>query len=69
MASFAYIKPQPEHSEEELALTQRIPPGVTSGTERCLWDSRRPQGTRLEEVEGELRVEREEGWGEGGALG
>lgn len=58
--SFSAIKPQPEHSSDELARLRRIPPGVTSNTPLHLWDLRKIQETRLEEIVGNLLLEVEE---------
>ena len=55
--SFLHPKPQPEHDPAVLALVQHIPPGVTSNTPIHLWDLRRVQGTRLDEVVGDLMLE------------
>jgi hypothetical protein len=55
--SFHRPKPQPEHEPAVLACVQRIPPGVTSGTPIHLWDLRKIQGTRLEEVINDLVLE------------
>lgn len=58
--SFTRAKPQPEHSQDELASITRIPVGVTSNTPLHLWDLRKIQGTRLEEVIDNLLLETEE---------
>jgi hypothetical protein len=58
--SFIRPKPQIEHDPEVLARVQHIPPGVTSNTPIHLWDLRKIQGTRLDEVVGDLMLETEE---------
>ena len=58
--SFLHPKPQPEHAPAVLARIQRIPPGVTSNTPIHLWDLRKIQGTRLDEVVGALMLETDE---------
>jgi hypothetical protein len=58
--SFLHPKPQPEHDPAVLAQAQHIPPGVTSNTPIHLWDLRKIQGTRLDEVIGNLMLETEE---------
>ena len=58
--SFIRTKPQPEHDSEVLARIQRIPSGVTSNTPIHLWDLRKIQGTRLDEVVGALMLETDE---------
>lgn len=58
--SFTRTKPQPEHDQSVLARARRIPSGVTSNTPIHLWDLRKIQGTRLEEVVGDLLLERDE---------
>ena len=58
--SFTIAKPQPEHSPDELAGVTRIPAGVTSKTQLHLWDLRKIQGTRLEEVVDDLLLETDE---------
>ena len=55
--SFARVKLQPEHSPDELASVTNIPAGVTSKTHLHLWDLRKIQGTRLEEVVDALLLE------------
>ena len=55
--SFLYPKPQPEHDPAELACVQHIQSGVTSNTPIHLWDLRKIQGTRLDEVVGDLLLE------------
>jgi len=56
-ASFIRIKPQPEHDPAVLASAIRIPPGVTSNTPIQLWDLRKIQPTRLDEVISDLMME------------
>lgn len=58
--SFIRTKPQPQHSPEILARATRVPSGVTSNTPIHLWDLRKIQATRLEEVAGGLLLETEE---------
>jgi hypothetical protein len=58
--SFIHTKPQPEHAPAELARAERIPAGVTSNTPLHLWDLRKIQGTRLDEVIGDLLLEPKE---------
>ena len=58
--SFTISKPQPEHSQDELAGVTRIPAGVTSKTQLHLWDLRKIQVTRVEEVLEDLLLEVEE---------
>jgi hypothetical protein len=55
--SFIRVKPQPEHSPADLARLHHVPPGVTSNTLLHLWDLRKIQGTRLEEVADNLLLE------------
>jgi hypothetical protein len=55
--SFHRPKPQPEHEPAVLARVQYIPPGVTSNTPIHLWDLRKIQGTRLDEVIQDLMLE------------
>ena len=55
--SFTRTKPQPEHDPAVIARAQRIPPGVTSNTPIHLWDLRKIQGTRLDEVIGNRLLE------------
>lgn len=55
--SFIRTKPQPEHDPAILSRVQRIPPGVTSNTPIHLWDLRKIQGTKLDEVIGDLLLE------------
>lgn len=55
--SFHRTKPQPEHDPVVLARAAHIPPGVTSNTQIHLWDLRKIQGTRLEEVIDNLMLE------------
>ena len=55
--SFLHPKPQPEHDPAELANAKLIPSGVTSNTPIHLWDLRKIQGTRLDEVIGDLLLE------------
>jgi hypothetical protein len=55
--SFLRTKPQPEHDPAILARVTRIPSGVTSNTPMHLWDLRRVQGTRLDEVIDNLLLE------------
>lgn len=58
--SFIRTKPQPEHDSAVLARATHIPSGVTSGTPIHLWDLRKIQGTRLDEVVDDLLLETEE---------
>lgn len=58
--SFTRTKPQPEHTPSELARVRRFPFGVTSNTPLHLWDLRRVQGTRLNEVIDNLLLETDE---------
>ena len=58
--SFLCTKPQPEHDPAVLARATHIPAGVTSNTPIHLWDLRRVQGTRLDEVIGDLMLETDE---------
>ena len=58
--SFIRTKPQPEHDPVVLARTTHIPAGVTSNTPIHLWDLRKIQGTRLDEVIGDLLLEPDE---------
>jgi hypothetical protein len=55
--SFTHTKPQPEHEPAVLARAAHIPPGVTSNTPIHLWDLRKIQGTRLDEVIDNLMLE------------
>ena len=55
--SFLHPKPQPEHDPVVLARAEQIPPGVTSNTPIHLWDLRKIQGTRLDEVIDNLLLE------------
>jgi hypothetical protein len=55
--SFLRTKPQPEHDPAVLACATHIPFGVTSNTPLHLWDLRKIQGTRLEEVIDNLLLE------------
>ena len=55
--SFLHPKPQPEYDPEVLAQVHYIPSGVTSNTPIHLWDLRKIQGTRLDEVVGDLMLE------------
>ena len=55
--SFLHPKPQPQHDPAGLAQAQHIPAGVTSDTPIHLWDLRKIQGTRLDEVIGDLMLE------------
>ena len=55
--SFVRTKPQPEHSPEILARARHIPAGVTSNTPLHLWDLRKIQATRLDEVVDNLLLE------------
>jgi hypothetical protein len=55
--SFIRPKPQPEHDPAVLARATHIQPGVTSNTSIHLWDLRKIQGTRLDEVVGDLMLE------------
>jgi hypothetical protein len=55
--SFLRPKPQPEHDPSILAHAAHIPPGVTSNTPIHLWDLRKIQGTRLDEVIDNLMLE------------
>jgi hypothetical protein len=57
MISFIRIKPQPEHDPAILAQAQHIPSGVTSNTPIHLWDLRKIQPTRLDEVISDLMLE------------
>ena len=58
--SFTRTKSQPEHDQAVLARAAHIPPGVTSNTPLHLWDLRKIQGTRLDEVIGDLLLERDD---------
>lgn len=58
--SLTRTKPQPEHDPAVLARAIHIPPGVTSNTPLHLWDLRKLQGTRLDEVIDDLMVETDE---------
>ena len=58
--SFLHPKPQPEHDSAVLARAAHIPPGVTSNTPLHLWDLRKIQGTRLDEVIDNLMLETDE---------
>ena len=55
--SFLCPKPQPEHDLAVLSRAQHIPSGATSNTPIHLWDLRKIQGTRLEEVIDDLMLE------------
>ena len=55
--SFLHPKPQPEHDPAVLARVQLIPTGVTSNTPIHLWDLRKNQRTRLDEVIGDLMLD------------
>jgi hypothetical protein len=55
--SFIRTKPQPEHAPAVLARAAHIPTGVTSNTPVHLWDLRKIQGTRLDEVIQDLMLE------------
>ena len=55
--SFIRTKPQPEHDPAVLASAIRIPSGVTSNTPIHLWDLRKIQPTRLDEVISDLMME------------
>ena len=55
--SFIRPKPQPEHDPAVLARAAHIPSGVTSNTPIHLWDLRKIQGTRLDEVIDNLLLE------------
>ena len=55
--SFIRTKTQPEHDPAVLAQAQHIPSGVTSNTPIQLWDLRKIQPTRLDEVIGDLLLE------------
>ncbi len=61
--SFLRTKPQPEHDQSVLARAKRFPSGVTSNTPIHLWDRRNIHVTRMEEVIGDLMLERDE-WAE-----
>ena len=58
--SFTPTKPQPEHDPAVLASAIRIPSGVTSNTPIHLRDLRKIQGTKLDEVIGDLMLETDE---------
>ena len=58
--SFHRPKPQPKHDPEVLARVQHIQSGVTSNTPIHLWDLRKIQGTRLDEVIDNLLLETDE---------
>ena len=58
--SFIRTKPQPEHDPVVLAGAAHIPAGVTSNTPIHLWDLRKIQGTRLDEVIDNLLLEIDE---------
>jgi hypothetical protein len=58
--SFIRTKPQPEHAPVVLTRAMRIPAGVTSNTPIHLWDLRKIQGTRLDEVIQDLMLETDE---------
>jgi len=58
--SFLHPKPQPEHAPAVLAQAQHIPSGVTSNTPIHLWDLRKIQPTRLDEVISDLMMETDE---------
>jgi hypothetical protein len=58
--SFTRTKPQPEHDPVVLARATRIPSGVTSNTPIHLWDLRKIQGTRLDEVIDNLLLENDD---------
>ena len=55
--SFTRTKPQPEHDQAVLARAVHIPAGVTSNTPIQLWDLRKIQPTRLDEVISDLILE------------
>ena len=55
--SFTRTKPQPEHDLVVLTRAAHIPTGVTSNTPIHLWDLRKIQGTRLDEVIDNLLLE------------
>ena len=55
--SFTRTKPQPEHNPAVLARAAHIPAGVTSNTPIQLWDLRKIQPTRLDEVISDLILE------------
>jgi hypothetical protein len=55
--SFTRTKPQPEHDPAVLARAAHIPAGVTSNTPIQLWDLRKIQPTRLDEVISDLILE------------
>ncbi len=58
--SFTRTKPQPEHDKAILARATHIPAGATSRTPIHLWDLRKIQETRLDEVIGDLMLETDE---------
>ena len=55
--SFIRTKPQPEHDPAVLASATHIQSGVTSATPIHLWDLRKIQPTRLDEVISDLILE------------